>query len=178
MLSDLFRAIHVAAEWHSAQRRKGAGGEPYINHLVEVGFLLSDVGSVQDQDILIAGILHDSIEDTSATPNEITDLFGSRVCHLVQAVSDDKSLPKGERKRLVLERLAHAEDAVKLIKLADLASNIRSVPRDWEPERINDYFVWSRQAAVLCAGVSVPLDSLFLSRWHSAASALGVAPGV
>lgn len=176
MLSDLFRALHFAAERHSAQRRKGLGGEPYINHLVEVGFLLSDIGKVQDHEILIAGILHDAIEDTTTSLNEITERFGSRASQLVQAVSDDKSLPKAERKRLVLEHLAHAEDAVKLIKLADLCSNISSVPREWAPERIKDYFAWSRQAAALCAGVSAPLDSLFLSRWHSAATALGVSP--
>lgn len=102
MFSDLLRALHFAAERHSRQRRKGPGAEPYINHLVEVGFLLSDVGQV--------------------------------------------------------------DDAVKLIKLADLCSNIASVPGDWAPDRIKDYFAWSRQAAALCAGVSAPLDSLCLSR--------------
>ncbi len=176
MLPDLFRALYFAAEWHSAQRRKGSGGEPYINHLVEVGFLLSDVGKIQDHEILIAGLLHDAIEDTTTSLNQITELFGVRVSQLVQAVSDDKSRPKAERKRLVLEHLVHAENAVKLIKLADLCSNINSVPRDWVPERIKDYFVWSRQVATLCTGVSAPLDQLFLSRWHSAATALGISP--
>lgn len=164
MFSDLLRALHFAAERHSGQRRKGPGAEPYINHLVEVGFLLSDVGQVDDREILIASVLHDTVEDTATSLSEIAELFGSRVSQLVQAVTNDKALPKTERKRLVLEHLAHAEDAVKLIKLADLCSNIASVPGDWAPDRIKDYFAWSRQAAALCAGVSAPLDSLFLSR--------------
>jgi guanosine-3',5'-bis(diphosphate) 3'-pyrophosphohydrolase len=83
---------------------------------VEVGFLLAGVGEVQDRDTLIAAILHDAIEDTPSSLDEITKLFGSRVSQLVEALSDDKSLPKSERKRLVLAHLAHAEDAVKLIK--------------------------------------------------------------
>lgn len=99
-----------------------------------------------------------------------------RVCQLVEALSEDKSLPKAARKRLVIEHLATAEEAVKLIKLADLCSNVSSVPIDWPPERIKEYFAWSRQAAGLCAGVCTPLDTLFLSRWQSAVTASGISP--
>lgn len=172
MLPDLFRAIHLAAQWHSTQRRKGPGAEPYINHLIEVGFLLSGTAGVTDRDTLIAGVLHDAIEDTGATPDEISERFGPRVCQLVLAVSDDKSLPKAERKKMVLEHLADAEDAIKLIKLADLCSNIASVPMDWDSVRLDEYFTWSRRVADRCAGVSPALDALFSSRWQSAATAM------
>lgn len=172
MLPELFRAIHLAARWHSAQRRKGPGAEPYINHLIEVGFLLSDTAGIADRDILIAAVLHDAIEDTAATPDEIGERFGPRVCQLVLAVSDDKSLPKAERKKMVLEHLAHAEDAIKLIKLADLCSNIASVPTDWNTVRLDEYFTWTRQVADRCAGASPALDALFSSRWQSAATAI------
>jgi (p)ppGpp synthase/HD superfamily hydrolase len=177
MLSDLFRALQFAAERHSAQRRKGPGAEPYINHLLEVGFLLSDIAQVQDQEVLIAGVLHDAVEDTETSQSEIAELFGSRVSQLVAAVTDDKSLPKAERKQLVLDHLASADEAVKLIKLADLCSNISSVPTDWPTERIREYLAWAGQAAALCAGVSAPLDDLFDTRMERSVGVLKAMSG-
>jgi guanosine-3',5'-bis(diphosphate) 3'-pyrophosphohydrolase len=168
VICDLLGAIHYAANLHSAQRRKGEEDVPYINHLIEVGYLLSSIGGVQDNEILLAGILHDAIEDTSASFDEITQKFGLRVSRLVQSVSDDKELSKVERKQLVLEHLEHAEDAVKLIKLADLCSNISCIPKNWEIDRLKEYINWTKQVAMLCAGVSVSLDELFLLRWEAA----------
>lgn len=173
-LPDIFQALSFTAERHAHQRRKGPGGEPYINHLIEVGQLLAEMGAVEDRDILIAGILHDILEDTPTTGEEVATRFGSRVGQLVAAVSDDKMLPKAERKAKILEHLASAEDAVKLIKLADLCSNIRSIPADWSPDRLAEYFAWARQAAALCAGVSPPLDAVFAERWKSAAQTAGI----
>lgn len=176
MLTDIFRALHFAAERHKDQRRKGPSAEPYINHLLEVAFLLSGTGKELDHEILIAGILHDIIEDTATSPHEVSENFGPRVGQLVQALSDDKALPRAKRKLLVLEHLPHAEDAVKLIKLADLCSNVGVIPADWAPERVMVYLAWARQAADCCAGVSTALDNLFLSRWTAAAKLPGVSP--
>lgn len=170
MVPDLLTAISFAAERHSAQRRKARGGVPYINHLVEVASLLSNVAKVQDRDTLIAAVLHDIVEDTATTLDEVTRLFGPRVGELVDAVSDRKSLPKEERKRLVLVHLASADDSVKLIKLADLCSNVSSTPVDWTTEQLRDYCEWCQQAASLCAGISPALDDLFLNRLQVARS--------
>lgn len=173
-LPDLFHALHFSAKRHADQRRKGPSGEPYINHLIEVGQLLAEAGSIDDRDILIAGILHDILEDTPTTGEEVASHFGSRVAQLVAALTDDKTLTKAERKAKILEHLADAEDAVKLIKLADLCSNIRSIPADWPADRLAEYFAWARQAAALCAGVSLPLDTVFADRWKSAAQTAGI----
>ena len=171
MISDLLTAICFSADRHSAQRRKGPTGVPYINHLVEVASLLANVGNVQNRDTLIAAVLHDIVEDTTTTLEEVAQLFGTRARELVDAVSDDKSLSKEERKRLVLFHLANADDAIKLIKLADLCSNVSSIPADWDKERLQNYFDWSLQAASLCAGVNPALDALFLSRWQTSKDA-------
>jgi len=168
MIPHLLRALDFAAKRHSAQRRKGPGGAPYVNHLVEVALLLSTVGGIRDLDTLIAAILHDVVEDTPTTLDEVTERFGSRVHELVETLSDDKSLPKAERKRKVLEHLVSADESVKVIKLADLCSNIESVPIDWPSDKVRDYFQWSRQAAALCAGTNLALDELFLRRWQAA----------
>ena len=135
---------------------------------MEVGFLLSDIGKVQNSDTLIAAILHDIIEDTPTTLIEINELFGPRVMQLVGALTDDKLLSKVERKQLVLAHLVTADESVKLIKLADLCSNINSIPQEWSPGRLHEYFDWTHQVASLCAGVSPALDELFLSRWLTA----------
>ncbi|MDQ3180781.1 MAG: HD domain-containing protein, partial [Acidobacteriota bacterium] len=91
-LAKFIQAASFAAKKHSTQKRKGAGEEPYINHPLEVANLLANVGKVEDYDILIAAILHDTIEDTQTTKEEITELFGTKVCKMVLEVTDDKSL--------------------------------------------------------------------------------------
>ena len=171
MISNLLCAIDLAALRHSAQQRKGPSGAPYINHLVEVATLLANEAGVQDRDTLIAAVLHDIIEDTPTTLDEVVERFGERVGEIVSALTDDKSLPKEERKRLVLVHLASADEAVKLIKLADLSSNVSSVPVDWSHDRRQEYFHWASQAASLCAGISPALDELFLKRWQAAQQA-------
>lgn len=168
ILPQLFRTLEFVAVKHSDQRRKGASDTPYVNHLIEVAYLLADVAEVIDSDILIAGLLHDCVEDTDTSLDEVESLFGLTVRELVAALSDDKTLSKAERKRLVLEHLVSATDAVKLIKLADLCSNIKSVPMDWTSERTREYLDWARRAASLCFGINPALDDVFLFRWREA----------
>src|SRR4051812_37480025 len=157
-------ALEFASERHSQQRRKGPSGAPYVNHLIEVASLLAGSAQVEDADILIAAILHDVLEDTPTTPEEIATRFGERVLRLVSQLSDDKSQPRAVRRQLVLEHLQSAENAVKLIKLADLCSNVQSVPTDWTSERRLEYLDWSARAAALCQGVSPVLDRLYADR--------------
>jgi (p)ppGpp synthase/HD superfamily hydrolase len=98
----IMRAAHRAAEWHKDQRRKGAAGEPYIGHLLEVAALVAeaDEGNV---DLIVAALLHDAIEDQPISWEQIEEEFGERVAGLVMEATDDKSLPKAECKRLQIE---------------------------------------------------------------------------
>ncbi|HZF07724.1 MAG TPA: HD domain-containing protein [Thermoanaerobaculia bacterium] len=162
--ANLLRALEFASERHSQQRRKGPSGVPYVNHPIEVASLLAGLAEVEDADILIAAVLHDVLEDTETTPEEVAARFGERVLHLVGELSDDKSQPLAVRRQLVLEHLESAEVAVKLIKLADLCSNIQSVPVDWTNERLREYLDWSARAAALCHGASPALDRLYDER--------------
>ncbi len=158
-------ALLFASERHSSQRRKGLDHQPYINHLIQVANLLWQVGGVRDSVTLVAGLLHDSIEDTGVTPQEIRQRFGEEVLSVVQEVTDDKSLPKAERKRLQVEHAAHKSLRAKQVKLADKISNVRDVlaspPADWSPERRQEYLDWARQVVEGLRGASPELEAEF-----------------
>ncbi len=138
-----------AAAKHAAQKRKGVSGEPYINHLIEVAELVSSTLPQPDTDLVIAALLHDAIEDVGVTKEEIVDRFGPDVANLVMEVTDDKSLPKAERKRLQVVNAPKKSVRAQYIKLADKISNLRALrhspPVDWPEERIAEYFRWARQ---------------------------------
>jgi guanosine-3',5'-bis(diphosphate) 3'-pyrophosphohydrolase len=161
----LLTAFQFSAEKHRDQRRKGVDASPYINHPIEVAALLANVAGVQDNAILAAAVLHDTIEDTRTTPAEIEATFGSAVRHLVQEVTDDKSLPKAERKRLQVEHAPHLSPSAKLIKTADKISNVKEVtdnpPADWPIERRREYLVWGERVVAGCRGANSALESRF-----------------
>jgi (p)ppGpp synthase/HD superfamily hydrolase len=145
---SVLKAAHFAASRHVDQRRKGASGEPYINHLLEVAELVSAAIPEPDTDLVIAALLHDTIEDVGVTPQELTAQFGTDVAHLVAEVTDDKSLPKKERKRLQIENAPKKSVRAQTIKLADKISNLRSIlfspPPDWDFQRKKEYFTWAK----------------------------------
>jgi guanosine-3',5'-bis(diphosphate) 3'-pyrophosphohydrolase len=140
------RALHFAAGKHRDQRRKGAEASPYINHLIEVAELLARVGGITDLVTLQAAILHDTLEDTQTTPGELEAAFGLEVRGVVEEVTDDKRLPKAERKRLQVEHTPQLSTRAKLVKLADKISNVRGViqmpPAEWSFERRREYLDW------------------------------------
>src|SRR5690348_12399205 len=96
-------AADYAARQHIGQRRKGERAEPYINHLTEVAALLAEATNGCDHVLVMGGLLHDTIEDTGTHLQDLVDRFGSEVAALVSEVTDDKSLPRAERKRLQVE---------------------------------------------------------------------------
>src|SRR3954465_7940221 len=118
-LSKLLQAASFAAKKHRYQKRKGDDAEPYVNPPLEVANLLANVGKVTDFDVLIAAILHDTVEDTETTGEEIAALFGATVAGYVLEVTDDKSLAKEERKLKQIEHAPHLSNGAKQIKLAD-----------------------------------------------------------
>ncbi len=164
-LTTLIQAINFAAKKHSIQKRKGADEQPYINHPLEVLNLLLNVGKIEDYNVLIAAILHDTIEDTETTKEEITELFGANVCEMVLEVTDDKSLPKAERKQLQIEHAPHLSDGAKYIKLADKISNIRDVtenpPDGWSDKRRLEYVEWGEKVIDGLRGVNENLENHF-----------------
>ncbi len=164
-LPKFTQAISFAAQKHRLQKRKGADEQPYINHVLEVANLLANVGRVEDLDVLIAAVLHDTIEDTATTAAEITELFGREVSAMVLEVTDDKSLPKAQRKTLQIKHAPHLSTGAKLIKLADKISNIRDVsenpPDGWSKERRLEYVNWGEKVIAGVRGVNANLEKHF-----------------
>jgi GTP diphosphokinase / guanosine-3',5'-bis(diphosphate) 3'-diphosphatase len=157
-------ALDFAAERHSGQRRKGPDAAPYVNHLIEVAMLVSSVGGVEDVDVLIAAVLHDVLEDTPTSAEEVEQRFGPRVRSLVEALSDDKSLPRPRRRQITLEELPEMDAQAKVIKLADLSSNIKLLPPNWTPERQLEYLEWSERAATICSPCCRALADVYWQR--------------
>ena len=161
----LSRAADYAARQHIAQRRKGERAEPYVNHLTEVAGLLAEATDGSDVVLLMGGLLHDTLEDTDATYEDLVERFGPEVAALVAEVTDDKSLPKEERKRLQIEKTPAKSRRAKLLKLADKTSNLRglvaSPPTGWSPERLRDYVVWAHDVVRSCRGLNPRLEAAF-----------------
>src|SRR5215203_5775044 len=164
-LAKLMQAASFAAKKHSYQKRKGDDAEPYVNHPLEVANLLANVGKIDDYDILIAAILHDTVEDTGTSPEELTGLFGETVCGYVLEVTDDKSLPKQERKDKQIEHAPHLSRGAKQIKLGDKISNITDVmnnpPAGWSRERKIEYVEWGERVVAGLRGVNAGLENYF-----------------
>lgn len=161
----LLEALKFASEKHARQRRKDSKDTPYINHPIEVAELLVRVGQVSDVNVLVAAILHDTVEDTDTKPDEIEALFGKTALSLVMECTDDKTLPRHERKRLQVENAAHKSPQAKLIKLADKISNVKdmgeSPPADWSLERRREYLDWTEEVVHGLRGENPALDRLY-----------------
>lgn len=166
-IGEIFSALCFAADKHRDQRRKGKGGSPYINHPIEVAELLVRIGGVSDTATLQAAILHDTIEDTETTVRELDSTFGAAVRQLVEEVSDDKSLPKAERKRLQVVHGPALSKAAREIKIADKICNVRDVstkpPEGWPHERQVEYLAWSERVVGACRGANARLEQEFES---------------
>jgi len=144
----ILEAARFAAERHAAQKRKGSGEEPYVNHLIEVAELVVSSSTELDVELVMAAFLHDTIEDTDVTFAALEQRFGSGVAGLVAEVTDDKSLPKEVRKQLQVETAPKKSPRAQILKLADKISNLRSIiaspPVGWSLERRRQYFEWAR----------------------------------
>ena len=163
--TTILKALHFAAVKHRDQRRKDAEVSPYINHPIEVAELLARVGGVTDLVILQGAILHDTIEDTETTPEELEAAFGPEVRRVVEEVTDDKRLPKAERKRLQIEHATDLSERAKQIKIADKISNVQAVtqapPADWSLERRCEYLDWTEQVVTGLRGCNQSLEYFY-----------------
>ncbi len=159
----ILKALRFSAEKHNDQRRKDAKASPYINHPIQVAEILWRLGDVRDHTLLVASILHDTIEDTGTRPEEIEAEFGEDVLALVLEVTDDKSLPRKVRKQLQVEHAPHKTRNAKLLKLADKISNVQDIitspPKDWSLERRREYLLWTEKVVAGLRGVNEKLES-------------------
>lgn len=164
-LTQILSAIHFSAEKHRHQRRKDPAASPYINHPIQVAELLWRVAEVRDPDIIVAAILHDTIEDTQTTPDEILGLFGKIVLNMVLEVTDDPSLIKSERKQKQIATAAALSPAAKVIRLADKICNVRDVthspPRGWDTLRRKEYYDWTEKVVAGLRGVNPALELFY-----------------
>ena len=165
LATGLLGALHFAAHKHRLQRRKDPGEPAYINHPIQVAEVISRVGGVSDLATLQAAILHDTVEDTETTFDDLEELFGREVADLVMEVSDDKGLPKEERKQLQIEHAPELSPKAKHIKIADKISNITHVayspPEGWSKERRTEYLDWSVRVVDGCRGTNEALEAHF-----------------
>ena len=161
----ILRAASFAAHKHRNQRRKDVHASPYINHPLGLARVLAEEGGITDPATICAALLHDTIEDTDTTQEELESEFGAEIRALVHEVTDDKSLPKVERKRAQVEHAAHISDKAKRVKLADKICNLRDVastpPVNWPLDRRREYFDWAKSVIDNLRGVDTRLEGVF-----------------
>ncbi len=161
----LLAAADFAARKHKGQRRNDAEATPYINHPIAVAALLARVAGVKDLLTLQGALLHDTIEDTETSAEEIEVRFGKAVRRLVLEVTDDKTLPRPDRKRLQVERAAKLTSRARLIRVADKICNLDDMnftnPGGWSLERKLGYLDWSVEVIGQIRGIHPGLEKLF-----------------
>ena len=164
-ISLVFRALNFAARKHQGQKRKGGNASPYINHLIDVAEILWEIGGVHDFITVVAGILHDTIEDTKTSQEELKVEFGHEICSIVLEVTDDKSLPKRMRKRLQVKHATSLSFRARVVKLADKISNIQDImgspPTDWSFEERLEYITWAEEVIDRLRGANENLERYF-----------------
>jgi len=164
-LKQLLKALAFAAHKHRDQRRKDVESSPYINHPIALANILCNEGHITDISVICAALLHDTVEDTDTTPEELERKFGEEIRDIVMDVTDDKTLDKAARKQYQIEHAAHISDQAKRVKLADKISNLRDVasspPADWDLQRRQEYFDWAKAVIDGLRGAHGPLETLF-----------------
>ncbi|MGE3787481.1 MAG: HD domain-containing protein [Nitrospirales bacterium] len=161
----ILKALDFAAHKHRDQRRKNVEASPYINHPIELARVLSNEGGFISSELLCAALLHDTVEDTKTTEEELLELFGKGITQIVMEVTDDKTKSKAERKHLQIVHASKISHHAKLVKLADKICNLRdmanSPPSNWPLERRREYFDWAKQVVDQMRGTHPPLEALF-----------------
>jgi guanosine-3',5'-bis(diphosphate) 3'-pyrophosphohydrolase len=164
-IAVILKAAEFAARKHRDQRRKDKSASPYINHPIALAEVLSRVGGITSPNVLAAGLLHDTLEDTQTTRLELRKVFGPSIAKIVDEVTDDKRLPKQRRKELQVEHAAHISKSAKLVKLADKISNLSDIvtspPAGWSLQRKREYFDWAKRVIDQVRGTNAKLERRF-----------------
>ncbi len=163
--ATLIKAVHFAADRHRDQRRKDKGATPYINHPVSLAHILTDEGGIDDIDVLCAALLHDTIEDTDTTAEELRTHFGERITSIVLEVTDDITRHWTVRKQTQIDHAPYLSHEAKLVKLADKISNLRDLlafpPHDWATERRHAYVDFTSAVVAGLRGTNARLEAAF-----------------
>jgi guanosine-3',5'-bis(diphosphate) 3'-pyrophosphohydrolase len=164
-LGLLFDALAFAAHKHRAHRRKDKEASPYINHPIALADVLANEGGVADAVTLCAALLHDTIEDTETTCEELRERFGREIAEVVMEVTDDKTLDKAQRKALQVAHAHKLSRRARLVKLADKISNLRDIasnpPASWPLERKQEYYEWAKRVIDGLRGAHAGLERIF-----------------
>ncbi len=178
-ISRITRALEFACRKHVHQRRKGEHGEPYVNHLAEVAHLVAEATGGNDANLVIAALLHDCVEDQGVTAAELAAAFGDDVAGLVMEVTDDKKIPKDERKLAQVQHAARISARARVLKIADKTANLRSIqhsPPAWPLTRKHRYFAWAQAVVAGARGVNPMIDAAFDAEVrHAIAAGIAVA---
>ncbi len=177
----VLRAAQFAAHKHRDQRRKDADASPYINHAIAVALTIAEIGHVTDPEVLAAALLHDTLEDTDTTAEELELAFGDKVRQLVEEVTDDGRLPVRERKRRQIDHAPSLPREAVIIKLGDKISNVQDVtsapPEGWDMIRRAAYLDWAEAVIDNCPSVNRPLERYFREVLAEGRRALTDEPG-
>ena len=164
-LGLVLRAVQFAAHKHTDQRRKDVRKKPYINHPIALAEVLHTDGGVRDSQVIAAALLHDTIEDTLTTYDELRGLFGAGVADTVAELTDTRFLRTETRKRLQVSKAGKSSAAAKQVKLADKICNLRDIlaspPAGWSLKRRQTYFDWAKEVVDQARGVNPRLERMF-----------------
>lgn len=158
----LLAAVEYSAEKHKGQQRKNPEKTPYIYHPLSVTYLLWETGKIRSLNVLIAALLHDTLEDTDATEEEILEKFGSRVLYTVKEVTNAPDLSSYENKVLQVQKAPNLSLDGQLVKLADRVHNITDLsenpPATWTPEQVDAYHEWGKRLLEVLIGTNQGLE--------------------
>ena len=172
----LLKVLRFASQKHKDQRRKDKERSPYINHPIDVAERIWNRGDYHQINAVCAALLHDTVEDTNTSFEELEALFGKEITDIVREVTDDKSLPKAARKQAQIDHGPHLSTEAKHIKLGDKTSNVtdvcRSTPPDWSPERCMEYLDWTKRMVDTISGTNPP-HGIGLSGYFDGSQGLG-----
>lgn len=161
----VLQALAFAARKHRDQRRKDPNASPYINHPIALANVLMNEAGVRDPKVICAALLHDTVEDTETTPEELKEHFGRAIRDIVLEVTDDKNLRRTERKRLQIVHAGNLSRRAKLVKLADKICNLRDIadspPADWDLRRQQEYYDWAKRVIDRLRGTHRKLEAAF-----------------
>lgn len=159
------KALKFAEHKHRFQCRKDSCHSPYIKHPIDVLSILANEANISDENVLCAALLHDTIEDTDTSAEELRIVFGQKIMDIVLELTDDKDLPKQTRKELQVAHAGQASYEAKLVKFADKIANLRDIkldpPEGWDQPRIDEYFAWAKRVIDQLRGTHPVLEGLF-----------------
>jgi GTP diphosphokinase / guanosine-3',5'-bis(diphosphate) 3'-diphosphatase len=156
------RAVAFAAIKHRDQRRRDGAATPYVNHVIAVADALANEGGIRDAAVICAALLHDVLEKTDASSQELRQLFGMKIADTVAELTDDYSLPKTERKQRQIDAMPGLSREAQQVRLADKLCNLRDVlagsPVEWSNARKSRYVAHAQRVLCRIDGICPPLE--------------------